>query len=82
MSSLSPKSPNFWVLVSSILGVAGLIASGAGWVTHVPWLTTVGLALLAPIIFGGIVLLVIVIPFLIVANRRRRQNGPQARDDT
>ena len=74
MRSLSPRSPNSWVLIASALAVAGLIASVVGWVAHASWLRIAGMVLLAPIIVGGIGLVLVVIPFLIIANHRRRKN--------
>ncbi len=81
MGSLSPKSPNFWVLVASVLAAMGLVVSGVGWVAHASWLRIVGMALLVPLIVGGLGLLLIVIPFLIVANHWKNKPPPKTRKD-
>jgi hypothetical protein len=82
MSFPSPKAPDTWILIASVLGAAGLLVSAAGWVANVSWLRMVGMVLLAPIIVGGIGLMLFVIPFLVIANHRSRKNPSQTRNDT
>ena len=73
MYSMSPKSPNFWVLVASALAILGFLVLSIGWLTQVVWLKTAGWIVIMPIIAGGIVLAVIVIPVLIILTRSTRK---------
>jgi hypothetical protein len=59
-------SPNVWVGVASLLALGGLVCIAAG---H----KTIGIVLLAPILFGGVVLLLFVIPFLVLKNTRNNR---------
>jgi uncharacterized membrane protein len=75
MSRLIDKlfSPNCWVLLASLLGIAGLVCVVTGFLSGNHVLMYAGMWLFAPLILGGVLLIVVVIPLLIVANRKHRQ---------
>jgi len=60
------KSPNWWVALFSVFGIAGLVCFGFGR-------KQLGFFLLLPILIGGLVLVCIVIPILIFSNRKNTQ---------
>ena len=66
-------SPNTWVLFASLLGIGGLVCVLAGTIIGSHRLTYTGMALLAPLIVGGVFLVVLVIPLLALANRKGKR---------
>ena len=70
-------SPNLWVAIACGSAVLGCMLAVSGTVGDVPILRTVGLALISPIVVGGLVLAIIVIPILVLANRKRNQKTPK-----
>lgn len=71
-------SPNVWVGVFSMLGIAGILLAILGTITETTWVRTTGFVLVSPIVLIGILLVVVGFPILIVANYR---HAPQTRDD-
>ena len=67
------KSPNTWGNIFSISAVLGLLCVAVGIAFNQVWLKKVGIALIAPLLLGGLVLIIIVIPILIVANRSKKK---------
>jgi hypothetical protein len=76
MSKILDKlaSPNLWVAIASILGVAGIALMIAGFLTGSDGLIRVGMWLLVPLLLGGIVLVGVVIPILVWANRKHKKD--------
>lgn len=62
--------PNLWVGIFSVLALAGVVCLLTGY-------RNAGLWLLAPLLFGGLVLIIVIIPILIRANRKHRNSGPK-----
>jgi hypothetical protein len=75
MSWLSDKllSPNYWVLIASLLGTGGLVCVVIGFLTGRQGLMHTGVWLCAPLILGGGLLLVAVIPVLMVHNWKHQR---------
>ncbi len=73
-------SPDFWIAVSSLLGVVGIVLAITGIMGDIQWAKTAGLLLVAPIILGGFVLALVVIPILIIANRRHASTDEDDRN--
>jgi hypothetical protein len=75
MSRLIDKllSPNLWILLVTLLAIAGEICMVTGFIIRSRPLTYAGMWLVAPLVLGGVLLLVIVTPIVIVADRRHKQ---------
>ncbi len=72
-----PKSPNAYIGMASIVGLAGMTCVAAGLSTSNSTLSLIGIWVLGPVLIGGILLALIVIPLLARANRRK---PPPTRD--
>jgi hypothetical protein len=76
MSKILDKlaSPNFWVAIGSLFGVAGIGLMLGGFFAGNEDLTRLGMWLLTPLLLGGIALVSVVIPILIRANRKHKRD--------
>jgi uncharacterized membrane protein len=76
MSKILDKmgSPNLWITIASLLGVAGIALMFRGFFAGNDGLFRLGMWLLTPLLLGGIILIVVVIPILIRANRRDKKD--------
>lgn len=72
------RSPNFWVGLTCIAGLAGIACVATGLLSSNESLTRAGLWLLGPLMLGGVLLVVAVIPILIWVNRRKPPQPPDS----
>ena len=64
--------PNLWVGLFTVLALAGIVCLLTGHKSAGRWL-------LAPLFFGGVILVLVIIPFLIRANRKHRNTRPKVK---
>lgn len=79
MSRLIDKllSPDCWVLLATLLAIAGQVCVVTGFLSGNHALMDVGMWLCAPLILGGVLLMVVVIPLLIVDNWKLNRKHKQ-----
>ncbi len=76
MSKILDKlaSPNFWVAIASLLGIAGIALMLVGGFIDDDGFVRFGMWLLMPLVLGAIILVVVVIPILIWANHKHKRD--------